>query len=66
MTQQICAQKIDMRSDGHELFYDRNFFFGGGSNILFPVSGYASIKQLFDMLSQNDEHTITLKQATGN
>ena len=66
MTQQICAQKIDMRSDGHELIYDRSFFFGGGSNILFPVSGYASIKQLFDLLSQNDEHTITLKQATGN
>ena len=64
MTQRICAQEIKMGTDGHVLFYDRSFFFGGGGSILFPVSTYASMKQLFDVVSQGNEHTITLKQST--
>jgi hypothetical protein len=66
MTRQIAAQKIKIASDGHMLIYDREFFFGGGGNILFPVSGYAAIKQLFDILNQANEHTITLKQSATN
>ena len=64
MTQRICAQEIKMGTDGHVLIYDRSFFFGGGGSILFPVSTYASMKQLFDVVSQGNEHTITLKQST--
>lgn len=64
MTQRICAQEIKMGTNGHVLIYDRSFFFGGGGSILFPVSTYASMKQLFDVVSQGNEHTITLKQST--
>lgn len=52
-------------ADGRKLIYRREFFFGGGGNILFPENSYASLKGLFDILHQNDEHTITLKQTTG-
>jgi len=60
----ICAQEIKMGTDGHVLIYDRSFFFGGGGSILFPVTTYASMKQLFEVVSQGNEHTITLKQST--
>lgn len=49
--------------DGRILMYKRNFFFGGGGNILFPVSAYPQLKNFFDMLNKQDNHTITLKQA---
>jgi hypothetical protein len=57
---------ISVTPDGRKLTYRREFFFGGGGNILFPENGYASLKGLFDLLHQNDEHTITLKQTTAN
>ena len=66
MTQQICGEDIKIGSDGHVVVYDRNFFFGGRGSILFPVRSYAAVKQLFDMIRTNDDHTITLKQTTSN
>ena len=65
MTQGICGQNIKMgvTTDGRTLIYDRTFFFGGGGNILFPAQSYAALKTLFDMISQANDHTITLKQS---
>ena len=48
--------------DGKTLIYTRNFFFGGGGNILFPVASYSQLKTYFDTLQKQDDHTITLKQ----
>lgn len=56
---------MSVTGDGHKLIYRREFFFGGGGIVLFPEKNYASLKGLFDILHQNDEHTITLKQTTG-
>lgn len=66
MTRNVCAQKISIASDGHVMVYKRDFFFGGGGNILFPVANYAAVKQLFDLIAQANEHTITLKQSATN
>ncbi|HEY8203282.1 MAG TPA: DUF3857 domain-containing protein [Pyrinomonadaceae bacterium] len=66
MTRDICAQMIKMSTDGHVLNYQRDFFFGGGKSILFPVRGYAAVKQLFDVVAQGNDHTITLKQSATN
>ena len=66
MTRQICANQIKISSDGHQLVYDRNFYFGGGNSILFPVTSYPAVKQLFDLVNQSNEHTITLKLNAGN
>jgi hypothetical protein len=66
MTRQIAAQKITMgvTKDGRTLKYNREFFFGGGGSVLFPVAGYAGVKHLFDIIGKANDHTITLKQAT--
>jgi hypothetical protein len=63
-TQGVCAQKIRMAvtTDGRTLLYDRSFFFGAHSNILFPVQSYTPLKTLFDMIHQANDHTVTLKQ----
>jgi hypothetical protein len=49
--------------DGRTLIYKRNFYFGGGGNILFPVRSYGQLKTYFDQLHTQDNHTVTLKQA---
>jgi hypothetical protein len=54
---------ISVTRDGRTLMYKRNFFFGGGGNIFFPVDAYPQLKTFFDMLNKRDNHTITLKQA---
>ena len=40
----------------------RNFYFGGGGRVLFPVSVYQPLKNLFDEFHKADTHTITLRQ----
>lgn len=42
--------------------YTRDFFFGGGGNIIFPVESYKPVKTMFDMFHKADTHTITLKK----
>ena len=53
---------VAVTKDGKTLIYKRNFFFGGGGTILFPPQGYPQLKNYFDMLHKEDNHTITLKQ----
>ena len=57
---------IGITDDAKALVVRRKFFFGGGGNIIFQAAAYAQLKNLFDTLHQNDEHTITLKQAKAN
>jgi len=63
-TQQISGHKVRMSvtTDGRKLIYKRQFFFGGKDSIMFPVNAYTALKQLFDIVHKNDNHTITLKQ----
>ncbi len=43
------------------LQYKRTFTFQG---LVFPVTSYAPLKQLFDTVHESDNHTITLKQTS--
>jgi hypothetical protein len=54
---------IGVTRDGRTMVYKRSFFFGGGNNIVFPVTSYSSLKVYFDAVHLNDNHTVTLKQA---
>jgi hypothetical protein len=54
--------QIQASVDGTLLVYKRRFLFGGGGNILFPVTSYPAVKNLFDAINKADNHTITLKQ----
>ncbi len=55
---------LAVTKDGKTLVYKREFYFGGGDNILFPVTSYNQLKGFFDTLHKQDAHTITLKQNT--
>lgn len=44
------------------LKYNRRFHFGGDGKILFPVSVYEPMKNLFDAFHKADTHTVSLKQ----
>lgn len=55
---------VGVTKDGRTMIYKRNFFFGGGGSVIFPVGSYPQLKNFFDMLNKQDNHTITLKQPT--
>jgi hypothetical protein len=63
-TQHISGHivKMSATTDGRKMFYRRKFFFGGKDSIMFPVNSYGGLKQLFDGVHKNDNHTVTLKQ----
>ena len=58
---------IGITKDNKTLVYHRTFFFGGGGTnldrLLYPVASYPALKQYFDQVHKNDDHTLTLKQA---
>ncbi|MCA1557261.1 MAG: transglutaminase-like domain-containing protein, partial [Acidobacteria bacterium] len=54
--------KLMTTKNGNLLMLSRRFYFGGGDNVLFPVSSYSQLKQVFDALRERDNHTIALKQ----
>lgn len=61
---QISEYKPSLKvtKDGRTLFYTREFVFGKGGNILFPVESYSALKTYFDVVNKQDNHTVTLKQ----
>lgn len=44
------------------LKYERDFFFGGGGHVLFPATSYPAMKNLFDLFTKSDTHTMSVKQ----
>jgi len=55
--------KLLVTTNGRELVYKREFFFGGAGIILFPATSYSQLKAYFDTLHKQDNHTVTLKQS---
>jgi Domain of Unknown Function with PDB structure (DUF3857)/Transglutaminase-like superfamily len=54
---------LGVTPDGKILLYKRSFYFGGNDSILFPVGSYPLLKNYFDLLHKQDNHSIALKQA---
>jgi hypothetical protein len=61
---QISKYVVNMglTKDNRTLVVKREFFFGGGGNLVFPQNQYEAVKNLFDQVHKNDEHTLTFKQ----
>jgi hypothetical protein len=55
--------KLSMTTDARALVYTRKLEFSG---MIFPKSVYPNLKQVFDAIHQQDNHTITLKQDAAN
>ncbi len=62
--QKIAFQKIQIgiEKPTRLMQYRREFYFGGGGNVLFPADAYPVLKQLFDQFHTANSHTITLRQ----
>jgi hypothetical protein len=56
---------VDVRKtvDGRKLIYTRKFEWGYGKRVLLPVAAYATVKQIFDFIQEQDGYTIALKAA---
>ena len=54
--------KMSIDNGKNALIYDRQFYFGGGNNTLFPSAAYPAVKALFDLFQKAETHTVTLKQ----
>ena len=52
---------IAINNTSNTLVYKRNFSFGGGGKILFPVGSYTPLKSLFDAFHKSDTHAIALR-----
>ena len=53
--------RLAITKDAKTLIYERKFKFEG---MLFPKNTYADLKGAFDMIHQQDNHAVTLKQGT--
>ncbi|MEW6128665.1 MAG: DUF3857 domain-containing protein [Acidobacteriota bacterium] len=53
---------IGVTKDGRMVEYRRKFQFGLSDNIYFQSSNYPTLKQVFNMVHDRDNHTLTLKQ----
>ena len=52
--------QIRVDDDGRALFFQRSLSVGEAGALLFPVSQYAGIKSLFDMVHERDQATVTM------
>ena len=64
--QGIGANVVSMSvtNSGKTLIYKRNFSFGNGGFIRFPVNAYPIVKTLFEEFNKADVHQLTLRQGT--
>ena len=51
--------RLAVTKDAKTLIYERKFKFEG---LLFPKTTYPDLKRAFDMIHQQDNHAVTLKQ----
>ncbi len=62
--QGISSHETEIRvsTDKKTLIYRRNFSFGNGGFVRFPVAAYEPLKNLFDAFNKADVHQLTLRQ----
>jgi hypothetical protein len=60
-----CTVKLTATPDGRAIEMTREFFFGGGPRLQFPVDAYSSLKQFFDGVVKADARTLTLRKVAG-
>ena len=61
--QGIGSHQVKMTVENQNtLIYKRDFSFGNGGYVRFPVSAYPAIKQMFESFNKADVHQLTLRQ----
>jgi hypothetical protein len=59
-----ASLEVKMSTDGRALRYERKFSFGGRGALLFPVSQYKALKDLFDAFHQRSTLALTLRESS--
>jgi hypothetical protein len=54
--------RLTVAADGRTLVYQRNFVMGRKRMIIFPTASYPQLKNVFDSIHQQDDHTILLRE----
>ncbi|HQZ81757.1 MAG TPA: DUF3857 domain-containing protein [Pyrinomonadaceae bacterium] len=54
--------KINTDPSASKIKYSRDFYFGNAANLVFNVSAYGAVKELWDMIQKNDTATLSIKQ----
>lgn len=57
------AQLASGAKNDNQLIFKRNFYFGNGGLLQFDTKTYVQLKNYFDMVYENDKHTIALRAA---
>jgi hypothetical protein len=57
---------IGVTTDKRTMQYTRKFFFGGEGRIIFQAPTYPTLKRIFEVIHETDNHTIALKQSAAN
>ena len=60
----IAMDDVSIKADktNSVIFYERQFFFGGGGKVLFKSAYYTPLKSLWDAINKTDTHQLSLKQ----
>ncbi len=53
--------RIHYEKTANVIRYEREFHFGAGNNVLFPVTVYSALKTLFDEFHKADTHSLMIK-----
>ncbi len=53
--------RLTLSSKRPALKYERSFDFGRGGRLMFPAQAYPVLKQVFDKVQEQDDHTIVLR-----
>ena len=59
------AVKLAATADRRTVELTREFYFGGGNRLQFPVEGYPILKRFFDEVAKADARALTLKKSAG-
>ena len=54
--------RLEVAPDGRTLLYHRNFVMGRNKMIIFPVALYPQLKNVFDSIHQQDDHSVLLRE----
>ncbi len=62
---ELGGYEVSAKAGQGQLVYERKLAFGRGGRLIFPLSAYPAVKQAFDAIHDQDQHTLTLRQQAG-
>ena len=58
--------RLQLTPDRRKLIYGRLFVWGNQGAIMFAVEAYPQLKQIFEFIHRQDNHTLALREGSGS